>query len=250
MGGERRGGDVVVLASGRSDRLTREVFAGLTGDEAALLASMTRRSASLAPNRALVDEGEIGIGLFLIVDGWAYRYRRGANGCRQILDFLLPGEIVGLQASLLGMMEHSAQSLTALRVTVFDPRLVADAFAGTPGLALRLARQTAAEASRTEALMTVIGCGSAMQRLAFLMASLHRRQQGRAPAEAGANSPSCPFPLRRQHLADALGLTGAHVNRTLNRFRDDGIAVAEKRRLTILDPGRLHELAGVGAEAA
>ena len=54
----------------------------------------------------------------------------------------------------------------------------------------------------------------------------------------------CPFPLRRQHMADALGLTGAHVNRTLNRLRQDAIAVVDKDRLAIRDVPRLSALAG------
>ena len=56
--------------------------------------------------------------------------------------------------------------------------------------------------------------------LAFLMLSLYRRQ-----ARRGRIDPlDCPFPLRRQHMADSLGLTGAHINRTLNRLRQDGVA--------------------------
>ena len=57
----------------------------------------------------------------------------------------------------------------------------------------------------------------------------------------------CPFPLRRQHMADALGLTGAHINRTLNRLRDDGVAVIENQRLAIRDFPRLAALAGTPA---
>ena len=230
-----------MLASGRIDRLTQDVFSGLAEAEAALVAGMTRRTLALAANRPLVGAGEIGIALYAIEEGWAFRYRRTADACRQILDFLLPGEIIGLQAALLGLMEHSAQSLTPLRLTAYDPRLVGDAFAGTPGLALRLARHAAAEASRSEALMTVLGCGSAVQRLAFLMMSLYRRQQHHPGVEAG----HCPFPLRRQHLADALGLTGAHVNRTLNRLREDAIAVIDGWFLSILDLPRLREIGGL-----
>jgi len=110
-------------------------------------------------------------------------------------------------------------------------------------LAMRLSRHIAAEASRVEELLTVIGCGDAMQRLAFLMLSLFRRQARRSDIDPA----DCPFPLRRQHMADALGLTGAHVNRTLNRLRADGVAVVEKERLSIRDLSRLQELAGTAA---
>ena len=195
----------------------------------------------LPANRVLVSDGEVGSGLFRIDRGWAYRYRTTGNGCRQILDFLLPGELVGLQAALLGVVDHSVRSLTPLRVSVLDARLVGDAFRSEPEMALRLARHVAAEASRIDELLTVIGCCDALERIAFLMINLYRRQAWRGTVDPI----DCPFPLRRQHMADALGLTGAHINRTLNRLREDGIASIENQRLAIRDFPRLTGLAGI-----
>jgi CRP-like cAMP-binding protein len=228
------------VSSGRSDRYTQDVFRSLPSGEAALINSLTGRGISLPANRDLIAEGEVGAGVFRIERGWAYRFRRAGPQCRQILDFLLPGEIVGLQAALLGVLEHSVRSLTPLRAVAFDARLLTDAFQGEPGLALRLARHVATEASRGDEMLTVIGCGGALERLAFLMVSLYRRQ-----SYAGTVNPAdCPFPLRRQHIADALGLTGAHVNRTLNRMAAEGIATIENHRLRIGDFPRLLALAG------
>jgi CRP/FNR family transcriptional regulator, anaerobic regulatory protein len=230
-----------VVGGRRSDRYTQDVFRSLAEREQALVDALTLRSVALPPNRVLVNEGEVGIGLFRIARGWAYRYRSRGAGCRQILDFLIPGEIVGLQAALLGVMEHSVRSLTPLRAGVLDARLLGEVFRKEPDLALRLARHVAAEASRVDDLLTAIGCGDAVERLAYLMMTLYHRQARRSRIDPG----DCPFPLRRQHMADALGLTGAHINRTLNRLRQDGIATVEKQRLSILDLPRLAALAGV-----
>lgn len=229
------------MAGGRSDRFTQDVFRSLGDREGSLVDALTGRAMTLPPNRALVNQGEVGTGLFRIAGGWAYRCRTTESGCRQILDFLMPGEIVGLQAALLGVLEHSVRSLTPLRVNVLDGRLVGEAFRGEPEMALRLARHIAAEASRVDELLTVIGCCDAVERIAFLMISLYRRQ-----AWHGKVDPlDCPFPLRRQHMADALGLTGAHINRTLNRLCQDGIASIENHRLSIRDFPRLAALAGL-----
>jgi CRP-like cAMP-binding protein len=231
----------VVVARGRGDRFTQDVFRALDKREEALIAALTVRQVALPPNRAVVSEGEVGLGLFRLASGWAYRFRRSGGGCRQILDFLLPGEIIGLQAALLGVIEHSVRSLTPLQASVLDSRLVAEAFRTEPGLALRLARHVAGEASRVDELLTVVGCCDAVERLAYLMLSLYRRQ-----ARRGRIDPlDCPFPLRRQHMADALGLTGAHINRTLNRLRQEGIAQIENQRLVIWDLPRLGALAGI-----
>ncbi len=235
-----------MVGRARGDRYTQDVLRSLAESEQRLVDAMTLRTLALAPNRPLVNEGEVGIGLFRIARGWAYRFRRRADGCRQILDFLMPGEIVGLQAAMLGVLEHSVRSLTSLRVTALDGRLVGEAFRSSPELALRFARHVAAEACRTEELLTVIGCCDAVERLAFLMLSLYRRQ-----ARRGRIDPAdCPFPLRRQHIADALGLTGAHVNRTLNRLRREGIAALENQRLSIGNLAALVELAGASPAAA
>lgn len=232
---------VVVDGRTRSDRYTQNVFRSLGECEAALVEAMTVRSTTLAANRMLISEGEVGIGLYLVVRGWAYRFRRAGNGARQILDFVLPGEIIGLQAGLLGVIQHSVCALTPLRASVLDGRILAEAFHGMPDLALRFARYIAAEASRIDELLTVIGCCDAVERLAFLMLSLYCRQQHAARVDPR----DCPFPLRRQHMADSLGLTGAHINRTLNRLRRDGIATIDSQRLAIHDLPRLAALAGL-----
>lgn len=234
---------VCAVVRARSDRHTQDVFRSLPDREDSLVEALTVRPMSLPANRLLVSEGEVGIGLFQLVRGWAYRYRACGNGNRQILDFVMPGEIVGLQAALLGVMEHSVRSLTPLRASVLDARLVGDAFRGEPALALRLARHVAAEGSRVDEMLTVIGCGDAVERMAFLMITLYRRQTRLGPVDPL----DCPFPLRRQHMADALGLTGAHINRTLNRLRDEGVAAIDNQRLAIRDFPRLAALAGTPA---
>ena len=229
-----------MLAHRRGDRHTQEVLRSLEASEQNLIDGMTTRRLSLPPNREIVGAGEVGAGLFIVNEGWAFRYCRIGADCRQIVDFLLPGEIIGLQAALLGMFEHSVRSLTAVKLKRMEPRVVGVAFETAPELAQRFSRHLAAEARRVEALMTAMGCRDALGRLAFLALNLYRRQ-------ADADPKNCPFPLRRQHLADALGLTGAHVNRTLNRLRRENIATIDRGRLAIQDLARLEDLAGVSA---
>ncbi|MGD9617568.1 MAG: Crp/Fnr family transcriptional regulator [Alphaproteobacteria bacterium] len=224
----------------RNGRYTQDVFESLGRSEEQLVESLTGRSRSLPPNRLLVDKGEVGVVLYRIIAGWAYRYRIGGEGCRQILDFLMPGEIIGLQAATLGVLDHSVRSLTALHVSMIDARIVGEAFRSEPNLAMRLSRHAAAEAARVDELLTVIGCSDAVGRIAYLMLSLYHRQAARAEIDPLA----CPFPLRRQHLADVLGLTGAHINRTLNRLREEGIATLDSQILSIRDLPRLTELTG------
>jgi CRP-like cAMP-binding protein len=233
-----------VSGGARSDRHTQGVFLALSDRESSFVEQFTLRSLTLPANRLLVGAGEVGNALYAVASGWAFRYRSRASTARQIVDFLLPGELIGLEAALLGVTENAVRSLTPLRVNAVDSRLVGEAFRTESALALRLARYVAAEAGRVDEMLTVIGCSDAIERLAFLMVNLYRRQ-----ARRGRVDPlDIPFPLRRQHMADALGLTGAHINRTLNRLRHDGVAHIERGRLSIRDLSRLTALAGTAPQ--
>lgn len=190
-------------------------------------------------NRDVVQAGEVGGPIQIIQRGWAFRYRGWADGRRQILDFLLPGDLIGLESGLLGMSDHSVRALTDIEVCQIDAQWLDDVFRDHVRLALALAKHQSVEARRMDERLAVIGRRSAIERLAFLMFDLYDRQNRR-----GANEGRCPFPLRRQHMADATGLTGAHINRTLNALRRERIATIDDGVLVIEDRPALARLAG------
>jgi CRP-like cAMP-binding protein len=194
-------------------------------------------------NRDVVQAGEVGGLVQVIQHGWAYRYRGWADGRRQILDFLLPGDFVGLESGFLGMSDHSVRALTEVELCQLDPQWIDGVFRGHARLALAIAKHQSVEARRMDERLAVIGRRNAIERLAFLMLDLHLRQK-----RHGANEKGSPFPLRRQHIADATGLTGAHVNRTLNALRRQQIAMITDGMLIIEDLPALHRLAGRDAE--
>ena len=78
---------MVAVVAARSGRYTQDVFQSLGNSEQQLVELLTGRSLSLPPNRLLVDKGEVGVVLYRIASGWAYRFRSGGEGCRHILDF-------------------------------------------------------------------------------------------------------------------------------------------------------------------
>jgi CRP-like cAMP-binding protein len=199
----------------------------------------------LPANRDVVQAGEVGGPVQVIQRGWAYRYRGWADGRRQILDFLLPGDFIGLESGFLGMSDHSVRALTEVELCQLDPQWLDGVFHGRARLALALAKHQSIEARRMDERLAVIGRRSAIERLAFLMLDLHLRQR-----RQGANGNGCLFPLRRQHIADATGLTGAHVNRTLNALRRQQIATIADGMLVIENLAKLYRLAGRDAESA
>jgi len=208
--------------------------------ELAFLDGIKLGNIALPVNQDLIQAGEVGGHLFLVTEGWAFRYKHMPDGRRFILDFLLPGDLVGMQSGLLGIIDHSVRSLTPARLCVIDGRRLDEMYRGFPEPALVLTKHLAAQERRIDDRMMVLGRGTAVERLAFLMVELFERLQ----RQDATNGSTCPFPLRRQHLADASGLTGAHVNRTLNLLREDRVAVIGQGTLMLLDPERLARLSG------
>jgi CRP/FNR family transcriptional regulator, anaerobic regulatory protein len=190
-------------------------------------------------NRDVVQAGEVGGPVQIVQRGWAFRYKGWPDGRRQILDFLLPGDVIGLESGLLGMSDHSVRALTEVELCQLDAQRLEETFREHGRLGLALAKHQSMEARRMDARFAVIGRRSAIERLAYLMHDLFDRQNPRSRDAA-----RCAFPLRRQHMADATGLTGAHINRTLNALRRDRIAAIEEAELVIHDRPALARLAG------
>jgi CRP/FNR family transcriptional regulator, anaerobic regulatory protein len=227
--------------SASDSRLRRKPFLReLSDDDFGKLTRLRIGAVSLPANRDIVQSGEVGGNLHILTDGWAFRYKTWPDKKRQILDFLLPGDLIGIQSGLLGMIDHSVRTLTAVSVSLLDGRGLDEVIRSSGDVALALAKAHAFEERRMDNRFAVIGRRSAAERLAFLLLDLFERQR-----RDGVGTPrTCPFPLRRQHIADAIGLTGAHINRTLNRFRREGLASIEDDTLSIHDPTAFSALCG------
>jgi CRP-like cAMP-binding protein len=216
-------------------------FRELSDEDFRPFTELTLGTLTVGANRDFVQAGEVGGHLYVVLEGVAFRYKTWPAGKRQIFDFLLPGDLVGTQSGLLGMIDHSVRALTMVRLSIIDARGFDELHRRGGNLALALVKSRTAEERRMDNRFAMIGRRSAVERLAFLLADLYERQlRQNAPTTEGA----VLFPLRRQHMADALGLTGAHINRTLNQFRERRLATVADGMLVVHDRRKLAELAG------
>ena len=87
--------------------------------------------------------------------------------------------------------------------------------------------------------LTDVGCRSAAGRLAQLILELEFRLKQRMLTRGNVFD----FPMRQEHLADALGLTTVYINRTLSSFRKGGVIELERQKMTIRDMGALRAIA-------
>jgi CRP-like cAMP-binding protein len=207
-------------------------FKPKSSDEVAFIQSMKVHHRHIERGTEIVHQGQVDAELFTLFSGWAFRHKTLSDGRRQILNFLLPGDILGLQASLLDASDHSIEALTAVELCVFSRRRVWNLFERMPQLAFELSWLGAREENLVDEALTSVGQRTARERMAALVLSLYRRCDHLDMVKDG----SFAFPLTRQHMADALGLSLVHTIKTWSHLRKLGLFKLAEGRLTLLNP--------------
>ncbi|MGA0533382.1 Crp/Fnr family transcriptional regulator [Hansschlegelia sp. KR7-227] len=177
--------------------------------------------------------------LFTLFSGWAFRYKELVDGRRQILNFALPGDLIGLQASLFDKALYGAIALTDVELCVIPRRRLFKLFERMPPLAFDVTWLGASgEAIVDENLLTA-GRRNAAERIASLIATLYRRAETLDLVRNGV----LDFPLTQQHIADALGLSLVHTNKTLARLKTLGLFSIRDGKLTLINRRAVSRLA-------
>lgn len=211
---------------------TRTAFKPKTADEIAFIQSMKVQHRRIERGTEIVYQGQVDAELFTLFSGWAFRHKTLPDGRRQILNFLLPGDILGLQASLLDSSDHSIEALTDVELCVFSRRKIWKLFEHRPQLAFELSWLGAREENIVDEALTSVGQRTARERMAALVLSLYRRCEHLDMVNEGGFD----FPLTRQHLADALGLSLVHTIKTWSHLRNVGLFKLSGGTLILLNP--------------
>lgn len=182
----------------------------------------------------LVREGERPRSVFLILSGWAYRYKTMEDGRRQIVSFLLPGDLCDLNNFVLAEMDHTISALTALQLVELPHERVAQICEEFPRIGRALWWHMLSSISM-QRQWTVSLSRSALERIGHLFCELFLRLQTVGLTRGNM----CDLPPTQTELAEATGLTPVHVNRTLQEMRAEGLIVLKDRILEIPDLARL-----------
>jgi CRP-like cAMP-binding protein len=164
-------------------------------------------------------------------DGWLFRYKILHKGGRQIIDFVLPGDIFALQAYLFKSCLYSISTLTPASLSVIPFDRIDQVFEHDPGLSKAIFWSAAREAARLAEHLTNAARRSAYERLSHLILELFVRLK----TVGLTTGMSFHVPLTQELIGDTLGLTTVHVNRTLRALRADNLIAIEGKRVTILD---------------
>jgi CRP/FNR family transcriptional regulator len=233
--------DTTIVPCERCPVRRMALFRAFSPEELALIGGMKTGQLLADPETELLDHSEAGSALMTVFEGWAYRYRDDGPSRRQILEILLPGDLIGLDSVLLGGPAYPVRALTAVNVCVLDTTLVQRMVDEQPMLARALMARLSQDLRRGDERLW--GQRSGPQRCAYFMLDIHDRLHSRGMVNGGG----CPFPLQRRHLAAALGISGTHVARSLAELRDAGLATVANGALLIHDRPRLAALAGYTA---
>lgn len=210
----------------------KPAFKDKPDEEVRFIQSMKMDHRMLPAGADIIHPGQEDAELYTLFSGWAFRYKSLPDGRRQILNFLLPGDLVGLQASLLSASAHGIEALTEVELCVFPRKRVWDLFLRMPALAYEVAWLGSREESLIDENLTSVGQRNASERIAAMLISLYRR----AAALGLVTDNSFVFPLSQQQLADALGLSLVHTSKTWSRLRRAGLFSISGGRLTLINP--------------
>lgn len=219
------------------NRLTKLV--PLTPDEMAILHELQSSPRTVQRHRDIITEGRSYGSLFIVMEGNAIRYRILHDGRRQVVNIVLPGDIVGALGYFMESSLYSTKALTDVVVATM-PFVRLNALSEThPRLVTKIFWWLSCESTIYAEHLVDLGRRSALERVAHFLLELLTRLQ----SVGLADDQSFKIPLTQELLGDALGLSIPHVNRVLRRLREDNLVVVEDQRVTVKDIESLSELA-------
>lgn len=212
-----------------------ENFIPITADDERVLDGLERSQESIEAHQDIIEEGQVPRSVFLVREGLACRYRILPDGRRQIMTFLLPGDLNDLHVFLLKEMDHSIAAITPVRIAAISRESVMELAIQRPRITAGLWWASLQEEALLRERIVALGRRDAVGRVAYLLCELLWRHQAIGLAEGH----SFELPLTQAELADALGMTAVHINRVLQKLRGQGWIVLRNRTVVLNDVAAL-----------
>lgn len=200
------------------------LFIPMEPDEVVFMEKFKKGELTVAAGTTILMEGSNSPQLYTVFSGMGTRYTTLENGRRQVINFLFPGDFIGLQASLMGEMKHSVESSTSMVLCAFKRDDLWNLFRAQPNRAYDLTWIAAVEEHFLGETIATLGQRDAAQRISWAFLRIASRVRSVGLGSTGPEGTTVPLPFRQQDLADALGLSLVHTNKTLARLRDRKLA--------------------------
>ena len=214
-------------------------FVELDTEDLAFLNGVLTRPTVFAARRDIIREGATPDAIYVLVEGLACRYKLLKNGKRQLVGFVVPGDLCDIHMLVLDRMDHSVGALSPCRAVRLARGTVTDMM-NRPRLARGLWWSMATEQAILRERLLSMGQRSASERLAHLFCEMFLRLD----TVGLTDRTSYQLPLTQLELGEASGLSAVHVNRTLKGLRAKGLVDFSDGKVTLLDPENLRTYAG------
>jgi CRP-like cAMP-binding protein len=214
-----------------------ESIAPVTDNEKQAIVGLPMVLRDLQADQDIVREQDPASQCCLILDGFACRYKILPSGKRQIFSFHIPGDIPDLQTLHLQVMDHNLGTLVPSKVAFISHETVRAFLRAHLRIADVFWRDTLIEAAIYREWMAGIGRREAYARIAHLLCELFVRLR----AVGLTHGDAYEMPITQTELADSLGLSTVHVNRTLQQLRGSGIISTSRGKVVIRNWNKLQE---------
>ena len=217
----------------------KEAFVTMTKEELEFMQKFKVGELTVDPGTTILMEGSNAPQLYTALSGMGIRDKKLANGERQVINFVFPGDFLGLQAGMLGEMGHTIEARTHMRLCVFNRSDFWSFYKNHPSRAYDITWLAAIEEHFLGETLATIGQRTALQAVSWALVKFFER--GMTLGLVSDNTMSLPYTQR--DLADALGLSLVHTNKTLAKLRDQQLASWSDHVLQINDLDKLADFA-------
>ncbi|MDO6590348.1 Crp/Fnr family transcriptional regulator [Yoonia sp. 1_MG-2023] len=198
----------------------RGIFASMTQEEVRYMQRFKVGEIVIDPGTPILIEGSNSPQLFTALHGLGVRYKILPDGKRQVVNLIFPGDFIGLQAAMMGEMGHSVEATSKMTLCVFDRSAMWSLFKDMPERAYALTWHAAVEEHFLGDALATLGQRNAVQAVAWALARIFQRGEALGLVKDG----QMKLPYKQQDLADALGLSLVHTNKTLAALRKRQLA--------------------------
>ena len=217
-----------------------EIFRKFSSEELAFVSSFKSGELVLDAGSTIFSEGTNSPHLYTILSGWAFKYKTLEDGRRQVLNYALPGDFIGLQASIFESIGHSLEALTDIVLCVFPREKLWTLYENHAGLAFDVTWLAAREENILGEFLVTVGQRRASERIAYVLLQLFQRARQLGLVRGN----TLALPLTQELLADTIGFSLVHTNKSLKRLRKMGAFNWTGSTFEMVDESKLIDLVG------
>ena len=212
-------------------------FAPLSAGEIDALDRLVANEKRFNQHQDIVQPGTPADGIAILLEGMACRYKLLADGRRQFLHYMVPGDLAGVELAGLKEMSNFLATFAPSRIAVVSQADIGALVEKHPRLGQVLLWCARVNEAINHEWIINLGQRTALERAAHLICELYYRLRAVGLVDGGGFS----LPVTQVELADTLGLSTVHVNRTLQELRRRQLIEMRGKFVRVLDLGRLED---------